>query len=101
MDRILRIVPKVLGVEEREFRNRERIVAAPQNWRDNLFGLKPGELPFLLHVLGRGRLRPDNQQQPIARGDGVANLLMKRQPPRRQRQVIEPDIEPGCRQLAR
>ena len=61
----------------------------------SLVGLdrEPGKLPFLPHVVGCDCLRPDDQHQPLAGGDRVANLLMERKRSRRHRHAVEPHVE--------
>lgn len=48
---------------------------------------------------GNHRLWSHYQHQPVARGDGVADLLVKRQIPRGHRDPVEPDLEPAGGQV--
>src|SRR5439155_591992 len=51
------------------------------------------ELPFLGHVIGSDSFRADNEEQPFALVDGVANFLMERERARRHGDAVEPNIE--------
>ena len=68
----------------------------PQDRRDRLVGLER-ELPFLPHAIRQGGFWPDDQHQPLARGDRVLNFLVKRQPARRHRNAVKPNLETAGR----
>jgi len=70
----------------------------PQNRGDRLVGLER-ELPFLPHVIGQGGFWPDDQHLPLARGDRVLNFLVKRQPARRHRNPVKPNLETAGREI--
>ena len=58
------------------------------------------ELPFLPHVVGRDGLGPDDEEQPLACRDRVADLLMEGEAPRRHVPAVEPDVEARCFEIA-
>ncbi len=70
----------------------------PQDRGDRLVGLER-ELPFLPHVIRPGGFWPDDQHQPLARGDRVLYFLVKRQPARRHRDAVKPNLETVGREI--
>lgn len=60
---------------------------------DTFVGGKVGELPLLGDVVGRNSTRSDNENQPVALVNGIADFLVKCECTRRHRNTIEPDIE--------
>jgi hypothetical protein len=97
---ILPIVAKILAVQQLQLIGHLRVIAAAQDRRDNLLGLEVRELPFLPHIERLRCLRPDDEHQPIAPRNGIANLLVKRQRPARHRHAIEPYVEPRRLEIA-
>jgi hypothetical protein len=71
----------------------------PQDRGDRLVGLER-ELPFLVRVVRHSGFWPDDQHQPLARGDRVLNFLVKRQPARRHRQAVKRNLETVGREIA-
>ena len=49
---VFHITAKVLAVQECEFGNRQRVIANPQNRRDDLLSVEPCVLPLLANVFG-------------------------------------------------
>ena len=50
-------------------------------------------------VIRHRRFWPNDQHQPLARGDRVLNFLMKRQPARRHRHAVKPNFETAGREI--
>ena len=105
MELVLGVVSKVFAVQELEFTGNDRItidgltsfrhVVEPQDWRDDLFGIEPGVLPLLPDKFGHDRSGPDDQHEPVALVDGVADLMMKRQSARSKIFAVVPDLKPS------
>ena len=98
MKGVLCLVPEIFAVEQLQLIGNQWKIALPQDRGDRLIGVER-ELPFLPNVIRRGGLWPDDQHQPLARGDRALNFLVKCQPARRRRHAVKPNFKTAGREI--
>ena len=111
---ILGVFAEVLGMEQLEIL-RDQLVAVYAPTRvscpvdstavqahdrvDALARLEVGIAPLLRDVVGCEDARADHQQQPIARRNRIANLLVKGELPRGHGDAVKPYVKTGAGQI--
>ena len=112
---IVRVVAKVLSMKQLEVLGNQlvavdaltrvscsvgAVAVQAHNRVHALAGLEVGKAPFLRDVVGGEHAWADDQQQPVARRNSIANLLVKRELPRGHGDAVKPDVKPSVSQIA-